>query len=78
MVCAGLLPWRPESLGDGLAALARSELFRREFGELFMDYYLKLKESEWQRYRTFCTEQDLGERPADVTEWEQNEYYDFF
>ena len=71
-------PMLPASLGEGIAALAKSDFFRAEFGTLFVDYYTKLKDAEWQRFRTWCAEAGAGERPAEVTQWEQNEYYDFF
>ena len=71
-------PPLPPDLGDALGELAKSDLFRGEFGEVFMSYYLKLKGAELARYRSFCRENDAGANPDEVTKWEQNEYYDFF
>lgn len=71
-------PMLPATLGEALAELGRSELFRREFGDTYIDYYLKLKGMELERFRQFCRENALDEMPEDVTQWEQNEYYDFF
>ena len=72
----------PESLGDSLAALAASPLFREQFGDLFVDYYLQLKHAELDRYLQYCndnpTDTDGGARINGVTAWEQDEYYDFF
>jgi glutamine synthetase len=65
----------PTSLGQALDALAASALFRREFGDVFVDYYLKVKGSELGRYRKWVDEQRVPE--TEPTEWEQNEYFDF-
>jgi glutamine synthetase len=62
----------PKDLGDALAALRASEVFRKNFGEGFVDYYAHLKEAELARF----TAEASGE--AGVTAWEQNEYFDLF
>jgi len=69
-------PLLPASLGQALDALEKSELFRRQFGDLFVDYYLKLKRNELGRYRKWLDENRVAE--TEPTEWEQNEYFDFF
>jgi glutamine synthetase len=69
-------PLLPASLGHALDALEASTLFRREFGEVFVGYYLKLKRNELGRYRTWVEENRASE--SEPTEWEQNEYFDFF
>ena len=66
----------PASLGQALDALEESTLYRRQFGEVFVDYYLKLKRNELSRYRKWLDENRATE--AEPTEWEQNEYFDFF
>ncbi len=55
----------------------RDTMYRAAFGEVFVDYYLKIKRNEAGRYETWLKEHDLphGDEP---TEWEQNEYFDFF
>ena len=67
----------PRSLSEALAALEGSELFRRQLGDVFVAYYLRLKRSELGRYEAHVrTNPSI---PADqVTAWEQNEYFDFF
>jgi glutamine synthetase len=66
----------PTSLGDALDALDKDPLFRRDFGDLFVDYYVKLKRNELGRYLTSIdTHAPQGDAP---TEWEHNEYFDFF
>jgi glutamine synthetase len=69
-------PLLPASLGEALDALDASALFRRQFGEVFIDYYLKLKRNELGRYRKWLDENRASD--AEPTEWEQNEYFDFF
>ena len=69
-------PLLPASLGPALEALEGSALYRRQFGEVFVDYYLKLKRNELGRYRKWLDENRATE--AEPTEWEQNEYFDFF
>jgi glutamine synthetase len=65
-------PLLPKALGEALAALRASEVFRKSFGENFVDYYAHLKEAELARF----TAEASGE--AGVTVWEQNEYFDLF
>ena len=69
-------PRLPATLGDALEALEASALFREAFGATFLDYYLRLKRAELDRFRRWC--EDSGDDGGDVTRWEHNEYYDFF
>src|SRR5260221_411101 len=69
-------PLLPASLGEALAALDKSTLFRHQLGDVFVDYYLKLKGSELGRYRQWLEGSRVAE--SEPTEWEQNEYFDFF
>jgi glutamine synthetase len=65
----------PTSLADALTALENEPLFRRDFGDVFIDYYVKLKRNELGRYLRAVE----GTPPGDeATEWEHNEYFDFF
>jgi glutamine synthetase len=67
----------PKSLPAALDALEQEALFRRELGGVFIDYYLTLKRTEAGRYERALAESGTaqGDEP---TEWEQNEYFDFF
>jgi glutamine synthetase len=56
----------PRSLGEALAALRDDRVFRAGFGDFFVDYYLKLKQAEIDRFN------------AEVSEWEQREYFSTF
>ena len=70
----------PKDLCQALDALESEPLFRAQFGDVFMDYYLKLKRNELGRYLTFLEEQGITQADTgdETTSWEQNEYFDFF
>jgi glutamine synthetase len=63
----------PKSLGEALAALRDNACFRQAFGQDFVDYYIRIKDAEIARYRT-----EVSNDTADVTHWEQKEYFDLF
>ncbi len=65
-------PMLPKDLGEALAALRQSEMFRHAFGEAFIDYYAHIKQAELAR---FAAESSGSGEP---TVWEQNEYFDLF
>ena len=71
-------PALPADLGEAIGLTDGSPLIRRQFGDIFVDYYVALKLSELGRYRAFCAESGLEHNGGDVTEWEHNEYFDFF
>lgn len=68
----------PRTLAEALDALARDALFRSRMGEVFIDYYVKLKRSEAGRFAKYLEENGIEDRPEEPTVWEQNEYFDFF
>ena len=57
---------RPAVQPRGLAALRDDACLAEGFGKAFIDYYLRIKEAELARYH------------AEVTEWEQREYFELF
>ncbi len=59
-------PFLPKSLEEALAALRQDECLAAGFGQGFIDYYLRIKQFEIARYQ------------AEVTEWEQKEYFELF
>ena len=71
-------PRLPISLGAALDALEKDALFRGEFGDVFVDYYLRLKRSELGRFNEFLEKHRLAWPGEEPTQWEQNEYLDFF
>jgi glutamine synthetase len=56
----------PASLAEALAALRADACFAEGFGAPFIDYFARIKEAEIARFQ------------AEVTEWEQREYFDLF
>jgi glutamine synthetase len=69
-------PLLPTSLGQALESLEGSALYRRSLGEVFVDYFLRLKRSELNRFLKWSRENPAAE--GEPTAWEQNEYFDFF
>jgi glutamine synthetase len=47
-------------------------------GELFVNHYLALKRKESDRFTEFVKANGLDPTSEEVTDWEQNEYFDFF
>ena len=68
----------PKSLPEALDALDREPLFRRELGDTFIDYFIRLKRSEAERYRRSLEETGESAQTDEPSTWEQNEYFDFF
>lgn len=56
----------PRNLAEALSALEASTVARDAFGSAFIDYYLRLKRAEIARFE------------AEVSEWEQREYFELF
>ncbi len=52
-------------------------MFRRAFGDAFIDYYLMMKRAEWARYQ-----EAVGDNPPPeggvVSEWEMREYFEVY
>jgi glutamine synthetase len=65
----------PKDLGEAVAALRKSDMFGKAFGENFVDYYAHLKEAELKRFEA---EAHGSGTTNDVTAWEHNEYFDLF
>lgn len=62
-----------------MEALEADEFFRRAWGDRFIDYMVTMKRSEVARYRAHLAEQpDPEAYAAQVTEWEQREYFELF
>lgn len=70
-------PMLPTTLDAALDALSSSALYRQALGDRFVDYFVALKRSELGRFAAFLKERGI-EAGDDPTEWEQNEYFDFF
>ena len=49
-----------------LAAVGEDQVLRKAFGDFFVDFYLKLKQAEIDRFN------------LEVSDWEQREYFSLF
>ncbi len=67
-------PMLPQDLGEALEALRASAVFRHGFGDAFVDYFVRLKQAEFARFKSEAG----GTTDGDVTAWEHNEYFDLF
>ena len=56
----------PKTLREALDALKADTFFRDKFGPGFVDYYLHIKNAELERFQ------------AEVSDWEQREYFEMF
>jgi glutamine synthetase len=70
-------PMLPKSLPEALDALEAESLFRHTLGETFVDYFIKLKRSEAERHSRSLKEAGVA-TSDEPSEWEHNEYFDFF
>ena len=71
-------PMLPKTLPEALDALEQEPLFRRTLGDTFIDYFVKLKRTEADRYLRSLEEAGISSSSEEPSEWEQNEYFDFF
>jgi glutamine synthetase len=71
-------PLLPKNLGAALDALEHEPVFRAQLGEVFVDYFLKLKRNELGRYQHWLEESGVEDDGETTTDWEQREYFDFF
>ena len=56
----------PKSLREALSALNEDAFFRDALGAEFIDYYVHIKNAEIERFQ------------AEVSDWEQREYFEMF
>jgi glutamine synthetase len=70
-------PLLPKTLTEALDALDREPVFRNALGDVFVDYFLKLKRNEAGRFQSWLADNGLL-NDEETTTWEQNEYFDFF
>jgi glutamine synthetase len=71
-------PLLPKGLGAALDALEQEPVFCAQLGEVFVDYFLKLKRNELGRYQRWLEESAVKDDGETTTDWEQREYFDFF
>ena len=68
----------PTTLNDALEELNGSTLFRQQLGDTYVDYFIALKQAELARYKNFIEENRDDDAVNGVSQWEQDEYFDFF
>lgn len=56
----------PRNLAEAVAAFEASTLYRAAWGDGFVDYLVRIRQAEWDRYH------------ASVSAWEQQEYFGIF
>jgi len=56
----------PKSLREAVSALGDDPFFREQLGAAFVDYYVHIKTAEIERFQ------------AEVSDWEQREYFEMF
>jgi glutamine synthetase len=56
----------PKGLGEAVAALKDDPFFRAALGAEFVDYYVHIKNAEIERFQ------------AEISDWEQREYFEMF
>lgn len=66
----------PTSLDEALDALDKDSVYRKQFGDGFVDYYLMMKRAESARHRTACEAAD--DPDAASAEWQMREYFEFY
>ncbi len=71
-------PRLPQSLPAALEVLDKERLFRAALGDTFIDYFIKLKRTEADRYQHWLEQAGTPAANEEPTEWEHNEYFDFF
>lgn len=71
-------PMLPKRLSLALDLAEQEPLFSAQFGTLFMDYFVKLKRTEFGRFETFLKQSGLEDDGETTTQWEQDEYFDAF
>lgn len=70
-------PLLPTSFAAGIEALAAEPLYRRAFGDGFVDYYLMMKRAELARCTSALEQEPLAEGQT-VSAWEMREYFEVF
>lgn len=72
-------PLLPISLESAIQELDRSDFFRRQWGDSFVDYMVTMKRSEVDRYNEHVrAHENPTEYQSNVTEWEHAEYFELF
>lgn len=68
----------PKSLEEAISVVQQDPFFNEKMGSLFINYLIKLKESELNRYKKFLKDNKIVEDRHIVTEWEHREYFEIY
>ncbi|MEH1778196.1 MAG: glutamine synthetase family protein [Nostoc sp.] len=68
----------PKSLLEAISYLSQSELFSQKMGQQFINFIIKMKQSEINRFLQSVTDQPPEDYLKQVTNWEQREYFELF
>jgi glutamine synthetase len=71
-------PTLPKSLPEAISYLSQSELFSQKMGQQFINFIIKMKESEINRFLQSVADQLPEDYLLQVTNWEQREYFELF
>ncbi|WP_414528534.1 glutamine synthetase family protein [Nodularia chucula] len=68
----------PSNLLEAISYLSQSELFAQKMGQQFINFMIKMKQSEINRFLKAVADQSPEEYSQRVTDWEQREYFELF
>lgn len=68
----------PKSLQEAVDSLRESDMFEDKMGKIFVDYIIKMKESEISRYMAYVEQENIEDYQNNVTAWEHREYFENF
>ncbi|MEH2411680.1 glutamine synthetase family protein [Nostoc sp.] len=71
-------PTLPNSLPEAISYLSQSELFSQKMGQEFINFIIKMKQSEINRFLESVASQPPEDYLKQVTNWEQREYFELF
>jgi glutamine synthetase len=71
-------PTLPKSLPEAILSLSQSELFSQKMGQQFINFIIKMKESEINRFLQSVADESPELYLEYVTNWEQREYFELF
>jgi glutamine synthetase len=69
-------PTLPTSMAEALDVLDGDEMYRAQFGDVFVDYFLMMKREELARSHEETA--DAEDQAAAAQEWEMKEYFEFY
>jgi glutamine synthetase len=71
-------PTLPKSLPEAISYLSQSELFSQKMGQQFINFIIRMKQSEINRFLQSVADQLPEDYLLQVTNWEQREYFELF